>query len=109
MVKVDRLETLVQRVVADVIQNEVKEPMGFVTITGVKMTNEFSFMYVYYTVFGDENVIEKTKKALDHANGYIKNQIAARVKMRKVPELIFKIDESYNTGKKVDDIIRTIK
>jgi len=109
MPKVDRLETLVQRVAADVIHNEVKENLGFFTITSVRITNELSFMYIYYTVFGDEKVQLKTKEALERAKGFIKNQIALRVKMRKVPELVFKLDESYQTGQKVDEIIRTIK
>lgn len=109
MSKVDRIETLVQREISDIIQNNVKDDLGFFTVTDVKITNELSYMYVYYTVFGDETKREKTKEALQRANGYIKNQVALRVKMRKVPELVFKYDESYEKGKKVDDIIRKIK
>ncbi len=66
-------------------------------------------MYVYYTVFGSEKELEKTKDTLERANGFIKNQIAQRVKMRKVPVLIFKYDESYQKGKRVDDLIKEIK
>jgi ribosome-binding factor A len=109
MVKVSHLETDVQRVVADIIHNEVKDNLGFITITGVKITNELSYMYVYYTVFGDKAVLEKTEVALERANGFIKNQIAQRVKMRKVPALIFKYDDSYNKGRKIEEIIREIK
>ena len=109
MAKVSHLETDVQRVVSDIIQKEVKDDLGFITITGVKITNELSYMYVYYTVFGNKKDIEKTEKALERANGFIKNQIAHRVKMRKVPVLIFKYDDSFNKGKKVEDLIKTIK
>ncbi len=109
MAKTDRLETLVQRVAADIILNEVKDDLGFITITGVKITNELSFMYIYYSLLGTEERIQKTQSALDRAKGFIKNQIALRVKMRKVPELVFKYDKSYVNGMKVDDIIRKIK
>lgn len=109
MAKVSHLETNVQRVVAEILRDEVKDDLGFITITGVKITNELSYMYVYYTVYGDESVLEKTHNALERANGFIKNQIAQRVKMRKVPTLIFKYDESYNRGQKIDNIIRKIK
>lgn len=109
MAKVSHLETDVQRVVSDIIQKEVKDDLGFITITGVKITNELSYMYVYYTVFGNEKDIEKTQKTLERANGFIKNQIAHRVKMRKVPALIFKYDDSLDKGKKVEDLIKTIK
>ncbi|MGE4571787.1 MAG: 30S ribosome-binding factor RbfA [Candidatus Izemoplasmatales bacterium] len=109
MAKVAHLETDVQRVLSDILQNDIKDKLAFITITGVKITNELSFMYAYYTVYGSKQDIEKTKETLDRANGFIKNQIAKRVKMRKVPELVFKYDESYQTGKRVDDIIRNIK
>ncbi len=109
MSKVNHLETNVQRVVTDVLRNEVKDDLGFITITGVKITNELSYMYVYYTVLGDEKELEKTKVVLERANGFIKNQIAQRVKMRKVPVLIFKYDESYQKGLRVDNLIKEIK
>lgn len=109
MSKVKHLETTVQRVVTDILRNEVKEDLGFITVTGVKMTNELSYMYVYYTVFGDKTQREKTEKALARANGFIKNNIASRVKMRKVPELVFEYDASYEQGRRIDDLIHSIK
>ncbi len=109
MPKTDRLETLVQRVVADIITREIKDDLGFLTVTGVKITNELSYMYVYYTIFGPEDRLQKSQEALDRAKGFIKNQIALRVKMRKVPELVFKYDKSEFTGRRVDEIIKKIK
>lgn len=109
MSNVKHLETTVQRVLTDILRQEVKEDLGFMTVTDVKITNELSYMYVYYTVFGTEKQLEKTQKALDRANGFIKNQIAHRVKMRKVPELVFKYDESYAKGRRIDDLINKIK
>ena len=109
MANVRHLETNVQRVVTEVIRNEVKDDLGFLTVTGVKITNELSYMYVYYTVYGTEDDLKHSQEALQRANGFIKNQIAHRVKMRKVPELVFKVDESYQTGKHIDDLIKSIK
>ena len=109
MANVRHLETTVQRVVTEIIRNDVKDDLGFLTITGVKITNELSYMYVYYSVYGNEAAIKHSKEALERARGYIKNQIAQRVKMRKVPELIFKVDQSYEKGKRIDDLINSIK
>jgi ribosome-binding factor A len=109
MVKTDRLETIVMRELSLILRTEVQDNLGFITITAVKITNELSFMFVYYTVFGTKDDLEKTQQALDRAKGFIKNQIAARVKMRKMPELIFKVDEAFAKGLKVDSILRKIK
>ncbi len=109
MANVRHLETTVQRVVTEILRNEVKDDLGFLTVTGVKITNELSYMYVYYSVYGSEDDLKHTQEALTRANGFIKNQIAHRVKMRKVPELVFKIDETYQKGKRIDDLINSIK
>jgi ribosome-binding factor A len=106
---ISHLETNVQRVVTEILRDEVKDDLGFITITGVKITNELSYMYIYYTVYGKEEELEKTAQTLERANGFIKNQIAQRVQMRKVPVLIFKYDESYNKGRRIDNLIKNIK
>lgn len=108
MAKVDRIETLIQRVIADEVMNHVKDHVGFITITGVKVTNELSYMYAYFTVLGDERNIKETEQALERAKGFIKNQVARRVKMRKVPELVFKYDDSYKKGQSIEKIIKKI-
>lgn len=109
MSNVKHLESTVQRVLSEIIRNEVKDDLGFLTITDVKITNELSFMYVYYTVYGTEKELAHTQDALNRANGFIKNQIAHRVKMRKVPELVFKHDETYQKGQRIEDLIKSIK
>ena len=109
MSKVDRLETLVQRELSLILQREVKDQVGFITITGVRVTNELSFIFAYYTVYGSKEDRQKTQESLDRAKGFIKNTLASRVKMRKVPELVFKFDESFEKGLKIDNIIKEIK
>jgi len=97
------------RELSEVIRTEVKDDLGFITITSVRMTNELSYMYAYYTVLGKPEEKKRVADALDRANGFIKNQIALRVQMRKVPELVFRYDDAYEKGMKIDSIIRTIK
>jgi ribosome-binding factor A len=106
LAKVDRLETLVLRSLADILRNDVKMDLGFITLTGVKMTNELSFIYAYYSVFGNDEQKQKTKDGLEHAKGFIKNQLAAKVNMRKMPELIFKYDDTLDKGAKIDQLIK---
>ena len=80
--------------------------LGFITITGIKMTNELSFIYAYYSVLGNDDRKQKTKDGLEHAKGFIKNQLAAKVKMRKMPELVFKYDDTLDKGAKIDQLIK---
>jgi len=109
MVNVDRLETLILRELSQIIRTEVKDDLGFITITSVRVTNELSYMYAYYTVLGTPEEQKRAAEALERANGFIKNQIALRVKMRKVPELVFRHDQSFDQGQRIDSLIKNIK
>ena len=64
----ERLEKIYARELAEVLRNEVKNPLlSFVTVTKVTITKDLSIATIYYTVMGDENEIEATKKALENA------------------------------------------
>jgi len=108
MSKVDRFESIAQRELADILRNEVKDKLGFITITGIKITNELSFMYAYYTVLGKPEQIELTKEALERSRVFIKTQLASRLKLRKMPELLFKYDTSLDQGIKIDGILKKL-
>ena len=109
MSTVKHLETNVQRILPTILREDVKENIGFLTVTDVKITNELSYMYVYYTIYGSEKDRENVQNALDRANGFIRREIARKVKMRKVPDLIFKYDESYEKGKHIEELLHEIK
>jgi ribosome-binding factor A len=47
-------------------------------------------------------------KGLEAAQGYIRSQLARRIKIRHIPELIFKIDHSYLQARRVDDILNAL-
>ena len=102
----ERLASQIQKEISILLLNEVKNPkIGYVTITEVRITKDLSFATVYYTVMGDANRIKITQEALESSEGYIKSEIAKKVKMRKIPKYIFKFDESLETGNRISKII----
>lgn len=108
--KLQRLEKQIEREIAKIIQEDVKSDIGFVTITGVELTNDLSFARVYFTVLGDNpEEREKVQKQLERAKGFIKNTLGSRVKMRKMPDLIFEYDKSLEYGERIENLIRQIK
>jgi ribosome-binding factor A len=108
MPKVEQLQTVIQRTVADILQREVKSELGFLTVTGVKLTNELSFLTIYYTVFGDDKQKTLTKENLERAKPFVRTMLASRVKLRKMPELVFQYDSAADRGEVIDKLIRSI-
>ena len=78
---------------------------GIVTVTRVELTNDLSYCKVYVSVLGGDENREEAIKALQKAEGFFKRRINARIKMRKMPELIFLADDSLDYYEKINDII----
>lgn len=107
--KQERTSKLIERELSNILLHETKdERLKYVTITGAKLTNDFSIATVYYTILGDQEQKEATIKNLNDAKGFLKTQLGNNLELRKVPELVFKYDESIEYGNKIDDILKNI-
>jgi ribosome-binding factor A len=96
--------------VSRIVQLEIKDPrLGFLTITSVDLTKDLRYAKVYFSVLGEEKDKRLALKGLNSAKGYIKGLLSDRIKLRYMPDIEFKIDESYEHTKKVLDILDQIK
>jgi ribosome-binding factor A len=88
------------------LAREVHDPgIGFVTLTRVKMSPDLQLVRVYYTLIGDDRAKRETQKALERATPFLRRQIGARVRLRRVPELRFEFDQSVEYQDRVERIL----
>lgn len=90
-----RLNRLIQREIAEMIQHEIKDPrLGMITISDVKTTKDLAYAKVYFTLIGSEDKVKENLDVLNHAAGFIRSQLAKRMHMRTVPQLTFIYDDT---------------
>ncbi|HEA47069.1 MAG TPA: 30S ribosome-binding factor RbfA [bacterium] len=103
-----RAGRLIQEEISKIIQRELKDPrIGFVTVTGVDITDDLRYAKVFITVLKRENK-KKTLKGLERAKGFIRREIGQRIKMRFTPEIEFRFDEAIEQGAHIEDVLRNI-
>jgi len=108
-IKISRMEEIIKKELSHILQYETKDPrLGFVTVTGVKLTGDLSIANVYISVLGDKEEREKTFLVLNNAKGYLRTEIAKRIDMKHTPKLILVCDDTLDYGKKIDDLISHI-
>lgn len=108
-VRPGRVANAIRREISNIIQEELKDPrIGFTTIVNVEITADLKNAKVYYTVLGDQKKRKSTEIALKNATGFIKGLIGDRLKLRFMPEIIFKIDNSFEYRDKIDKILDKI-
>jgi len=105
--KMLKVSEQMKRYINEILQREVKDSkIGFITITACEVTNDLSFCTVYYTVYGPGYNERDAAAALERAKGFIRSAVAKRMtNLRKMPELIFKVDESTKYGNKIDAML----
>lgn len=101
-----RIGEQVQRELSDIIRLELKDPrVGMITVTDVEVTPDHAYARVYFTLLGDKSRVEETEAGLQHAAGFLRSQLARRLKLRMVPELHFKYDASVERGMRLSQLI----
>jgi len=108
-VRVGRVGEQIKKELTQIIQTGVKDPrIGFLTVTGVDVTNDLSQAKVYLSVLGSDEEKSNTVKALTKATGYIRSELGKRVRLRIVPELLFKLDASVDYGSRIETLLQEL-
>ena len=101
-----RIAEQVQRELSDIIRLELKDPrVGMITLTDVEVTPDNAHARVYFTLLGEASHIEEAAAGLQHAAGYLRSQLAQRLRLRVVPQLHFEHDASVERGIRVSQLI----
>jgi ribosome-binding factor A len=95
----------IRRELSDIVRDELKDPrMGLCSFTAVKLSRDLSHAVVFCTVL-DQTHRDETIATLNRATGFIRRQIASRIRARSVPELKFVNDDSVERGAAMEELI----
>ena len=109
MSKLDRVESTALRTLSEIYLTEVKDKaIGFMTLTEVRITNDYSYLTMYYTVLGDEADKHRAEEALERSKKFVRSRFASKMNLRKVPEFRFKYDESLDYGNKIEQGLKEV-
>ena len=109
-----RMGEEIRKIISDLLFKGLKDPRlsAMISITAVEVTSDGSYAAVYVSVLGMNADKEKaaaqqqeTLDALASAKGFIRKEIGRQIKLRHVPDLIFKIDKSLEYGRHIEEII----
>lgn len=113
-----RLAEEIRKITGNMLLFELKDPRlkgKMVSVSGVDVSDDGSYATVYLSVLGksisddaDEKEKDDILKAMKSASGVIRREIGKNVKLRHVPELSFKIDNSIEYGRHMSKIIDSL-
>ncbi len=102
-----RINGEVQRVLAEVIRAEIKDPRisPLTSVVSVEVAPDLKTCKAWISVYGDEEAQKATIEGLKSAEGFIRKELARRINLRNTPEIRFIVDQSIAYGVKMSKLI----
>ncbi|HST54882.1 MAG TPA: 30S ribosome-binding factor RbfA [Solirubrobacteraceae bacterium] len=101
-----RVNQAVRQVLGEALAGELKDPrVGFVTVTDVKTSPDFSQARVYVSVLGAAQERTDTLAGLRSAHGYLQRRVAGELRLKRTPTLEFLYDDTTDRALRVDALI----
>lgn len=109
--RIGRVEGEILRELTRILQRNIRDPrLNEVTLTAVECTNDLSYATVYYSLLTEDAAKEEeAKEGFAKAKGIMRHFLGQELTVYKVPELIFKRDNSVKYGSKIDRLIAEVK
>jgi ribosome-binding factor A len=105
----DRLGDQIRSEISALLAREVHDPgVGFITLTRVSVTADLQIARIYYTTMATGAARTDTARALARVTPFLRRQLAARLRLRRVPELEFRFDQSVEQHERIERIIQDI-
>jgi ribosome-binding factor A len=106
--RIDKVESLIKEEISLIFLNKLRDTeIGFVTITNVKMSPDLRIAKVYISVL-DRGKREIVLEKINSFNGFIRSELAHRIKIKFTPELKFYIDDTLDYVEKIEGLIKKI-
>ncbi len=108
-IKQERTSGQIRKILSQLILREVADPrlLG-ITITEVELDPELQYAKVYVNALGEEEREPEVMFALEHAKGFLRREVAKRVRLRKAPELHFRWDARLERSEKINALLATL-
>lgn len=106
--RTDRVAEEFREILAEEVQR-LKDPrIGFVTVTAVKVSPDLRHAWAYFTVLGDDRQRRASAAGLRSATPHLRQELGRQVRLKVVPELEFRPDDTIAAGERIEEIIDRI-
>jgi ribosome-binding factor A len=106
--RIEKIEHLIKEEISLIFLNKMQDPaLSLVTITNVKVSPDLKLVKIYLSVF-DKGKRDLVLERIKLSTGYIRSELAQRIRIRYIPELRFFIDDTADYVEKIENLIKKI-
>ena len=108
--RIERVNNLIRHEISELLQRQVKDPRlsKFIAVTEVSTSPDLRYAKVFVSCMGGGEEKRETLSGLAAASGFFRNQLARRLRLRRIPELNFQWDDSIERGAHLLQLIDSV-
>lgn len=108
--RTDRVADLIRAELSTIIREEVKDPrVSLATVSRIRLSGDLRHAVIGISILGDDDAArEEAVAVLERARGFLRSQLARRVRLRTVPELVIELDRSAEHSQNMSDLLESL-
>jgi len=105
--RIERVNNLIRQEISELLQRQVKDPRlsSFLAVTEVSTSSDLKYAKIFVSHIGSDEEKQETLSVLTAASGFFRNELARRLRLRRIPELRFQWDNSIEQGVRLSELI----
>ena len=105
--RIERVNNLIRREISELIQYELRDPrlQSFVTVTEVSTSADLKYAKIFVSSMSGKQDEKNILEVLNSATGFLRTELAGKIRIRRIPELSFHWDDSIERGAHIDELI----
>jgi len=104
--RTERVAELIRKEIGTILLKELHDPrLRFVTITRVEVSADLAQARLYVSVLGTPGARRAALRGLEHASGHLRRRLGERVRLRRLPALLFRLDEAVQRSARLRRIL----
>jgi ribosome-binding factor A len=108
--RTDRIDQLLREEIGAILAKDVQDPrIGFVTVTEVDTAPDLSTARVWVSVIGQPEERKTAIRALEHAMPFVRHELGTRLRLRRIPELLLRADDTAQRGTRVLQLLAELE
>ena len=108
--RTDRIDQLLREEIGAILTRDVQDPrIGFVTVTEVDTAPDLSTARVWVSIIGQPEERERALRALEHAMPFVRRELGSRIRLRRIPELLVRADDTAQRGTRVLQLLAELE
>jgi ribosome-binding factor A len=108
--RTQRIDELLRQEIGEILTREVQDPhIGFATVTQVETSPDLRHARVWVSVIGERGERDETIAALDRAMPFVRRELGHRLRLKRIPELQVRLDDSAERGTRVLQLLHELE